>query len=109
VAQFLHPIHEQTGSDLKPRAVEQGTFKGNTAHWGPVTDTQAAIVGAKVTATSHETRQSHCTTSATNLLLANLSQPYTAVNAPGFKEFIMTESCLSFADDRGCDSNSAKY
>jgi hypothetical protein len=97
VAQFLHPITEQTGSDLKPKAVEQGTFKGNTgAIGGAVTDTQgAAIVGAKVTATSHETdAKATCTTSADGtFLLANLSPgSYTVrVNAPGFKEFIMTE------------------
>jgi hypothetical protein len=51
VAQFLHPITEQSGSDLKPLAVDAGTFKGNTgAIGGTVSDqTGAVIAGAKVT------------------------------------------------------------
>lgn len=51
VAQFLHPISEQSGSDLKPQVVDGGTFKGNTgAIGGTVTDqTGAVIQGALVT------------------------------------------------------------
>jgi len=50
VAQFLHPVSEQSGSDAKPEAVNGGTFKGNTgAIGGTVTDaTGAVIVGAIV-------------------------------------------------------------
>ena len=51
VAQFLHPITEQSGSDLKPQAVDAGTFKGNSgAIGGTVSDlTGAVIPGATVT------------------------------------------------------------
>jgi hypothetical protein len=51
VAQFLHPVSEQSGSDAKPGAVNGGTFKGNTgAIGGTVTDaTGAVVVGATVT------------------------------------------------------------
>jgi hypothetical protein len=45
VAQFLHPITEQSGSDLKPQPVDQGTFKGNTgAIGGTVTDQTGAVI-----------------------------------------------------------------
>lgn len=51
VAQFLHPVTEQAGSDAKPEAVNGETFKGNTgAIGGTVTDaTGAVVVGATVT------------------------------------------------------------
>ena len=51
VAQFLHPVTEQSGGDLKPQAVDQGTFKANTgAIGGTVSDqTGAVIAGATVT------------------------------------------------------------
>jgi hypothetical protein len=51
VAQFLHPITEQSGSDLKPQAVDAGTFKGNTgAIGGTVSDQTGAVISrAKVT------------------------------------------------------------
>jgi hypothetical protein len=50
VAQFLHTMTEQSGGDMKPQAVDEGTFKGNTgAIGGTVTDqTGAAIPGAVV-------------------------------------------------------------
>jgi len=45
VAQFLHPVTEQSGSDLKPQAVDEGTFKGNTgAIGGTVTDQTGAAI-----------------------------------------------------------------
>ncbi|MGA2219381.1 MAG: alpha-2-macroglobulin family protein, partial [Terracidiphilus sp.] len=45
VAQFFHPVTEQSGSDLNPQAVDQGTFKGNTgAIGGTVTDITGAII-----------------------------------------------------------------
>jgi uncharacterized protein YfaS (alpha-2-macroglobulin family) len=51
VAQFLHPIEEQSAIDLKPHAVSGGIFKGfNGEIGGTVTDqTGAVIVGAWVT------------------------------------------------------------
>ena len=53
VTQFLHPVDEQSGRDLKPRPVEQGTFNGNTgAISGTVTDQSGAVIpNATVTAT----------------------------------------------------------
>jgi hypothetical protein len=50
VAQFLHPITVQSGSDLTPQPVDEGTFKGNSgAIGGTVTDqTGARIAGAVV-------------------------------------------------------------
>jgi alpha-D-ribose 1-methylphosphonate 5-triphosphate synthase subunit PhnH len=54
VAQFLHPLTEQSGNDLKPQAVDAGTFKGNSgAIGGTITDqTGAVIPRAKVTITT---------------------------------------------------------
>jgi len=51
VAQFLHPVTEQSGSDAKPEAVSGGTFKGNMgAIGGTVTDASGAVIaGATVT------------------------------------------------------------
>jgi hypothetical protein len=51
VAQFLHPVTEQSGSDAKAVGVNGGTFKGNTgAIGGTVTDASGAVVpGATVT------------------------------------------------------------
>jgi hypothetical protein len=50
VARFARTISQQSGSDLKPVAVDSGLFKGNTgAIGGMVTDmTGAVIQGAKV-------------------------------------------------------------
>jgi hypothetical protein len=49
VAQFLHPITEQSGGDLKPQAVEQGAFKGNNgAIGGTVTDRTGAVIAGAV-------------------------------------------------------------
>lgn len=54
VAQFLHPITQQSGSDAKAEAVNQGTFKGNSgAIGGTITDpTGAVIVDATITVTN---------------------------------------------------------
>ena len=51
VAQFLHPVTEQSGSDAKAQAVDGGMFKGDTgAIGGTVTDASGAVVpGATVT------------------------------------------------------------
>ena len=51
VAQFLHPITRQGGSDAKPVPIAAGTFKGNTgAIGGTITDPSgAAIQGAVAT------------------------------------------------------------
>lgn len=51
VAQFLHPLNQQSGSDLTPQPTSQGAFKGNSgAVGGTVTDqTGAVIQGAIVT------------------------------------------------------------
>jgi uncharacterized protein YfaS (alpha-2-macroglobulin family) len=45
VARFSHTISQQSGSDLKPVAVDSGLFKGNTgAIGGTVTDPTGAVV-----------------------------------------------------------------
>jgi hypothetical protein len=103
VAEFLHPIAEQSGSDLKPQAVEEGTFKGNTgAIGGTVTDSQGAvIVGAKVIATNVETdAKSTCTTAENGtFLLANLFPGHYTVriSSPGFNQFLITGVQVSSA------------
>jgi hypothetical protein len=56
LTQYLHPVTEQSGSDVQPQGVIGGTFKGNTgAIEGTVTDqTGAVISGAVVTVRNSE-------------------------------------------------------
>jgi hypothetical protein len=51
VAQFLHPITEQSGNDLKPQSVDAGTFKGNTGAIGGTVADQTGAVVANATVT----------------------------------------------------------
>ncbi|MGD0860180.1 MAG: alpha-2-macroglobulin family protein [Terracidiphilus sp.] len=103
VAQFLHPITEQSGGDLKPQAVDQGTFKANTgAIGGTVSDqTGAVIAGATVTVkTSGGILVASGTTLANGIYLIPDLFPgfYTVqVSARGFVSFTMREVEVSSA------------
>jgi hypothetical protein len=57
VALFRHPISLQSGSDAKPEAVNQGTFKGNTgAIGGTIYDSSDAVISdAVVSVTNTDT------------------------------------------------------
>jgi len=109
VAQFLHPVTEQSGSDLKPQAVDEGTFKGNTgAIGGTVTDqTGAAIAEATVTVkTSGGVEVTTGKTLANGSYLVRDLAPgfYTLrVESPGFQSFVLYEIYVSPVSLTGVD------
>jgi A-macroglobulin TED domain/Alpha-2-macroglobulin family/Carboxypeptidase regulatory-like domain/MG2 domain/A-macroglobulin receptor binding domain len=102
VAQFLHPVADQGGGDIKPKPVEQGTFKGNTgAISGTVADrTGAVIPNATVTAT--DAGGNEFTISSTEkgtYLLRNLTPGLYGLKvvARGFQEFAIRDVHVSAA------------
>jgi Alpha-2-macroglobulin family/A-macroglobulin TED domain/MG2 domain/Carboxypeptidase regulatory-like domain/A-macroglobulin receptor binding domain len=103
VAQFLHPITEQSGSDLKPEAIDRGTFKGNTgAIGGTVTDqTGAIIAGASLTVKTGDGVTVATVQSMANgiYLVPDLNRGFYTVEvaAPGFTSFVVTEISVSSA------------
>jgi hypothetical protein len=103
VAQFLHPITEQGGGDLKPQKVDEGTFKGNTgAIGGTATDqTGAVIAGAVVNVkTSDSTLVASGKTLANGTyLIADISPGFYSVQvlARGFESFLLREVYVSSA------------
>ncbi|MFY9852613.1 MAG: alpha-2-macroglobulin family protein [Terracidiphilus sp.] len=101
VAHFAHTVSQQSGSDLKPVAVDSGLFQGNTgAIGGTVTDMTGAIVeGAVVRVQSVE---GDATASATtkddgSYIVSNLTPGlYKArVDAKGFMSFSLTDVHVS--------------
>ena len=103
VAQFLHPITEQSGSDLKPEAIDRGTFKGNTgAIGGAVTDQSGAVIaGASVTVKTGGGVTLATVQSMANgiYLIPDLDKGFYTleVAAPGFITFVVTEISVSSA------------
>jgi hypothetical protein len=103
VAQFLHPISEQSGSDLKPQAVDAGTFKGNSgAIGGTVIDpTGAVIAGARVAIkTSGDILVAGGETLENGeYLIADLAPGFYSVevSAPGFESYKIHEVHVSSA------------
>jgi len=100
VAQFLHPLSEQSGSDLTPQTVSQGTFKGNTgAIGGTVIDqTGAVIPNAIVTVKSASDIESKAVTTANGLYIVSDLLPgiYSVhVHSPGFDDFEIHEVHVS--------------
>ena len=100
VAQFLHPLSQQSGSDFAPQAVSQGTFKGNTgAIGGTVIDqTGAVIPNAIVTVKSASGIESKAVTTANGLYIVSDLSPgiYSVhVQSPGFMEFEIHEVHVS--------------
>jgi hypothetical protein len=103
VAQFLHPVTEQSGSDLKPKALDAGTFKGNTgAIGGTVTDRTGAIIeGAVVTVQTSEGVEVATGRTLANgsYVIADLVPRFYAVEvtAKGFESFKLREVYVSAA------------
>jgi hypothetical protein len=100
VAQFLHPLSQQSGSDLAPQAVSQGTFKGDTgAIGGTVIDqTGAVIPNAIVTVKSASGVESKAVTTANGLYIVSDLLPgiYSVhVQSAGFMEFEIHEVHVS--------------
>ena len=101
VAQFLHPISEQSGSDVKPQVVAGGTFKGNTgAIGGTVTDSTGAVVqGATVTIkTGAGVTVATVKSEANGIYIApdlDAGMYTVQVAAPGFMDFVVTEVGVS--------------
>jgi hypothetical protein len=103
IAQFLHPFTEQSGSDLKPRAVDEGTFKDNTgAITGLVTDQTGAVVeGATITVMNPGTGFTDSGKSIADgtFLIAVLPPGLynVKVAAKGFQTYVMTEVNVSWS------------
>ncbi len=100
VAQFLHPVSEQSGDDLAPRAFDQGTFKGNTgAIGGSVTDqTGAVIPHAIVTVKSASGVESQATSLENGMYIVSDLAPgvySVSVQSPGFRAFEVHEVHVS--------------
>jgi hypothetical protein len=101
VAQFLHPISEQSGRDMKPQVIEGGTFKGNTgAIGGTVSDpTGAVIPNATVTIkTGAGVTVATVKSGVNGIYVAPDLDPgiYTVqVAVPGFMDFVVTEVRVS--------------
>jgi uncharacterized protein YfaS (alpha-2-macroglobulin family) len=101
VAQFLHPISEQSGSDKVPQAVDQGTFKGNTgAIGGTVTDQTGAVIPSAVVTvgTGEDPALASATTDAAGYYLISSLAPgnyQVKVVAKGFESFWLTEVRVS--------------
>jgi hypothetical protein len=100
VAQFLHPLSQQSGSDLAPQAVSQGTFKGNTgAIGGTVIDQSGAVIpNATVTVKSASGIESNAVTTAIGLYIVSDLLPgiYSVhVHSPGFVDFQIHEVHVS--------------
>ena len=100
VAQFLHPLSEQGGSDLAPQAVSLGTFKGNTgAIGGSVVDQSGAVIpNAIVTVKSASGIESKAVTTPNGLYIVSDLLPgiYTVhVHSPGFMDFEVHEVHVS--------------
>ncbi|HWG19988.1 MAG TPA: alpha-2-macroglobulin family protein [Terracidiphilus sp.] len=102
VAEFLQPLTEQSGSDLKPQAADQGTFKGNTgAIGGTVTDqTGAVIPKATVRVKGSAGIETTAVTSANGMyIVSDLTPGYYAVTVlvPGFLSFEIIDVRVSSA------------
>jgi hypothetical protein len=101
VAQYLHPITQQSGRDATPEDVDGGTFKGNTgAIGGTIVDqTGAVIPGATITIRTGAGGTVATAKSLTNgiYVVPNLEAGlYTVeVAAPGFMSFVVTEVDVS--------------
>jgi hypothetical protein len=102
IAQFLYPMTEQSGSDLRPHWVDQGAFKGNTgAIGGTVTDVSGAVVSdATITATSGGGKEFTAKTleDGTYLLRDLVPGLYSVtVAARGFQSFSVRDVSVSSA------------
>ena len=103
LAQFLHPISEQSGSDLHPKPVVDGVFNGNTgAIGGIVTDQTGAIVGGanvRLTNTFGALIATVKTQENGTYLVRDLTPgPVTVeVSARGFEVFVIHEVLISSA------------
>jgi len=102
IAQFLHPFSEQSGSDLKPHSVDEGTFNAKFgAIQGIVTDQTGAVVwGADVSVISSQTGITSSGKSLNNgtfLIVDLLPGLYTVkVIAKGFESYVLTEVSVSW-------------
>ncbi|MGA2570308.1 MAG: alpha-2-macroglobulin family protein [Terracidiphilus sp.] len=102
VTQFLHPLSEQSGSDMKPQPADHGTFKGNSgAIGGTVTDQTGAVVArAVVTVKDASGTETMGTTEANGMYLVNGLAPgiyRLNVRARGFEDFSVYEIRVSAA------------
>ena len=101
VARFAHTVSQQSGSDLKPVAVDSGLFQGNSgAIGGTVTDQSGAVVaGAVVRITSVEDDATASVTAKDDgsYIVSDLAPGFykVRVDAKGFQSFSLTDVHVS--------------
>jgi hypothetical protein len=101
VARFAHTVSQQSGSDLKPVAVDSGLFQGNTgAIGGTVTDMTGAVIAdatVQVSAVTGGVTISATTKSDGSYVVANLAPGFykVRVDARGFMSFSVTDVHVS--------------
>ena len=101
VARFAHTVSQQSGSDLKPVAVDSGLFEGNTgAIGGTVTDMTGAVIPnatVQVAAVTGDATESTTTKNDGSYVLANLAPGFykVRVDAKGFQSFSLTDVHVS--------------
>lgn len=103
VARFTHTISQQSGSDLKPVAVDSGLFKGNTgAIGGTVTDPTGAVV-PRATVIVEPVAGGSATSAVSDeqgsYIVPDLAPGYykIRVDARGFMSFSLTDVHVSFS------------
>jgi hypothetical protein len=101
VARFAHTVSQQSGSDLKPVAVDSGLFQANTgAIGGTVTDMTGAMVAdavVRVARVEGDATGSATTKSDGSFLVSDLSPGFykVRVDAKGFESFSLTDLHVS--------------
>ncbi len=101
VARFAHTVSQQSGSDLKPVAVDSGLFQGNSgAIGGTVTDQSGAVVaGAVVRITRVEDDATASVTAKDDgtYIVSDLASGFykVRVDAKGFQSFSLTDVHVS--------------
>jgi hypothetical protein len=101
VARFAHTVSQQSGSDLKPVAVNSGLFQGNTgAIGGTVTDMTGAVIPnatVRVDAVTGDATASATTKDDGSYIVSDLAPGFYKVRADarGFESFSLTDVHVS--------------
>ncbi|HEY2470025.1 MAG TPA: alpha-2-macroglobulin family protein [Terracidiphilus sp.] len=101
VARFAHTVSQQSGSDLKPVAVDSGLFQGNTgAIGGTVTDVTGAVIpnaAVRVESVDGNSTVDGTTKDDGSYVISDLAPGFykVRVDAKGFQGFSLTDVHVS--------------